>query len=584
MAYRLAIAISGAVSLGAYEAGVMFEIIRAIKENNLNYKDEPENQIKIDVLTGASAGGMTAAILAQKLLFDKDSLDDPVQNSLYQAWVQQADIHDLLKTHPHDDANKAILSSGFIGSIAENMLYKRYSQPRNSSRNDGSNHHPAAADTIRLGLAMANLNGVDYGIPVFDGSDLSNPKAEFVYTRFQDSYTKTITKADDKSDFWESIGIAARACGAFPFAFQPLKVPRYKQEVDYAKKYLRQKVFPNYAFTYTDGGVFNNYPLGLAKKLVNEIDKDALDYESRFYLYIAPSPKVSEANRNLQEENATLLETAKALGISIFTQSHYQDWEMTGSINELIRQLDTQAYGLRELVRTMNDTEIENFAKIADQILAHLYLNRDKNLPSREKEFERLKKQYLVDPEAQTLLQEKGEVAIDAWIKSVQVLEQSGGLGQKDPMTVYTVTASDKELAGEGLAAFAGFFELSYRQFDYDVGRKKAAEFLKNLNVLNSQKEHLKLSHFKYPQDLPAAGDDLSKITLGDMNPELRKQLAKRLSDRADRVLKEAKLAWLVRKPLMWFFINREIKKVLQLIPSPNEPGTDLSLTEENDY
>ena len=46
MTYRLAIAISGAVSLGSYEAGVMFEIIRAIGMHNQNVLN-PDQQIKI---------------------------------------------------------------------------------------------------------------------------------------------------------------------------------------------------------------------------------------------------------------------------------------------------------------------------------------------------------------------------------------------------------------------------------------------------------------------------------------------------------------------------------------------------------
>jgi hypothetical protein len=33
---RLAITISGAVSLGSYEAGVLFEVLRALKENNIS--------------------------------------------------------------------------------------------------------------------------------------------------------------------------------------------------------------------------------------------------------------------------------------------------------------------------------------------------------------------------------------------------------------------------------------------------------------------------------------------------------------------------------------------------------------------
>ena len=81
MAKKLAITISGAVSLGSYEAGVLYETIRAIQQHN-NVETDAANRIEIDVLTGASAGGMTATIVAQKLLFEASSLLEPYNNSL----------------------------------------------------------------------------------------------------------------------------------------------------------------------------------------------------------------------------------------------------------------------------------------------------------------------------------------------------------------------------------------------------------------------------------------------------------------------------------------------------------------------
>ena len=125
MTYRIAIAISGAVSLGSYEAGTLYEIINAIKLHN----NHPENErIEIDVLTGASAGGMTAALVAQKLMFEGAELDDPENNVGYQAWVEKVDIKGLLDHHPGDKPNTAILSSGFVERIANDLILSRYQQ------------------------------------------------------------------------------------------------------------------------------------------------------------------------------------------------------------------------------------------------------------------------------------------------------------------------------------------------------------------------------------------------------------------------------------------------------------------------
>jgi predicted acylesterase/phospholipase RssA len=81
MSKRLAITIAGAVSLGSYEAGVLYEILQAIASNNAAASTD-DDKIFIDVITGASAGAMCATILAQKLLYDGNSLTGAPSNAL----------------------------------------------------------------------------------------------------------------------------------------------------------------------------------------------------------------------------------------------------------------------------------------------------------------------------------------------------------------------------------------------------------------------------------------------------------------------------------------------------------------------
>ena len=87
MSKKLAITVSGAVSLGSFEAGVMYEIIHAIGQHNSKLPENDPGRIEIDVLTGASAGGMTATICAQKLLFEAGSLEGSYSNALFAPWV-----------------------------------------------------------------------------------------------------------------------------------------------------------------------------------------------------------------------------------------------------------------------------------------------------------------------------------------------------------------------------------------------------------------------------------------------------------------------------------------------------------------
>jgi hypothetical protein len=78
MPKRLAITMAGAVSLGSYEAGVLYEVLAAIQQHNSNPATKDNEKIVIDVITGASAGGKTAVILAQKLMYCGGEFKDPV--------------------------------------------------------------------------------------------------------------------------------------------------------------------------------------------------------------------------------------------------------------------------------------------------------------------------------------------------------------------------------------------------------------------------------------------------------------------------------------------------------------------------
>ena len=78
---------SGGISLGAYMAGVFYELTKeAVK---------PEPKIIIDIITGASAGAMTGVIATYCLMGNnKEQLlsNDITQNVFYKAWVEKVDI------------------------------------------------------------------------------------------------------------------------------------------------------------------------------------------------------------------------------------------------------------------------------------------------------------------------------------------------------------------------------------------------------------------------------------------------------------------------------------------------------------
>jgi hypothetical protein len=413
MSRKLAIAISGAVSLGSYEAGVMYEVLEAIAKYNEkeDEKDEP-NRIEIDVITGASAGGMTAGILAQKLLCDGKSLRDPYTNPLYESWVQEVDIGKLLEK-PREEYKFSLLSSRVVESIGEKYI-ENHPLIKES--------HSSVASEIYVGIAMSNLNGWDYIVrPRNVQGD-----GKFPYTRYKDRFVCRLSKDNQiielsemsllhKKDVgggdidewvemeyqksfpifdWEIIRNCSLSSGAFPFAFEAKKICRYPGKGEFAGRAVN-------VYTYTDGGVFENEPLGLAKKLAEWLDEKAKptgnnanttnenskhDDSSRFYLYVAPGNKNSTANIDFgrtKQKPVDLWTTFQALVSAIFHQARFQDW--------IIKDLDS-----------------------------------------------------------------------------------------KSP--IFQITVEDKKLIGELLFAFAGFLDIRFRHFDYNIGRESAREALKKFS------------------------------------------------------------------------------------------------------
>jgi hypothetical protein len=545
MTSKVAIAISGAVSLGSYEAGVVYELLDAIGQHNRNNADRPERQVLVDVLTGASAGGMTAAMLAQKLLYSSDSLATPYGNDLYRAWVEQVDIRGLLSNDYDDNPGQSLLSSNFVGTVADQMLLARY---RASHR--PVSHHPAAAPSLQLALAMSNLNGVDYAVSAFKNASLDAETGYFVQTRFEDSFTRKVDLSSDNPGFWNQVKQAARACGAFPTAFAPLSLERLYEEVDYREKALP---FERSRFAYVDGGTFNNYPLGLAKGLVDKLDRQPRDYENRYYFYIAPNSKDSTRS-DFTADDADPFNTSLAITSAIFNQARFQDWILTGHYNRLVAEMDTRADDLCRHLLQADTSAIEAMEHTCDVLLAEIY--RREASRDRLAEARILAERYREDALAQQLLAEKGQRAFTTWIKAVQVLESGGRLHDKDNMQIYTITASNNELAGAELYGFLGFLERRFREHDYNLGRKKARELLSRLQAVNRNggqtgERHLPLQDFQFADDLPDI-PDLGNAGINDVAIQVRRELSRRVRQRLNLWLKKEGANWFLRKAALW--------------------------------
>lgn len=562
MAKRLAITIAGAVSLGSYEAGVLYEVLEAIAVHNTDASTPDDQKIYVDVITGASAGAMCATVLAQKLLYEGASLRDPKSNALHDPWIVDVDLKTLLDQRSGDETDKSVLSSELIEAISRKYLTARYA----SNLPPPAVSHPAVDPTkpLRLGLALSNLDGVDYAQPLQTGG-------EFTYTRYQDDFRRVYT-FDAQSDnlaTWEEVRNAAVASGAFPFAFCVKQLRR--TVTDYVDPVPAG--FPQLGmnFTYTDGGVFQNEPLGMAKDFVDQIDQH-LNAESRFYLFIAPGARDSTIDQKklLTRDNANFFATGLALLFAIFNQARFHDWILAEKHNHDIRVFNRRAQQLQQalLAGTISAAVI---GPAATAYLAQLGAENPAIDPLYiDQAVTRLSQQF--DPEYQALVAAKGAPVARVWLESILVLELAADLDCFEEMHIYGVTADPAELAGSSLVAFAGFFDQKIRQHDYDVGRNKAKLFLAGQNQPPTDPTAPRLGPFRYapgnaiPLDPAFANFDVAKLSI-----DSREDLKQRLLDRIDIMLQRADVPWLIRKPLMAFYVSGKLDDFLQLDQDPDD-------------
>jgi hypothetical protein len=140
---------------------------------------------------------------------------------------------------------------------------------------------------------------------------------------------------------WSTLREMALSSGAFPFAFRPYAIPRTggspaslmkSRDSDRKEKAGDKRLGGKYL--YTDGGVFENEPVGMAAGLAKEIDKNSVDSE-RTYLFVAPGKRTIDKDPFLNRED-NLLNMAVGLASAIFGQSRFQQWVTEGLEGHLL--------------------------------------------------------------------------------------------------------------------------------------------------------------------------------------------------------------------------------------------------------
>lgn len=309
--FEIGLVMGGTVSAGAYTAGVLDMLIEALDTWSLakERKDPatPPHRVQIKIATGASGGGVCAAILAKALAYrfphlsPTSSQADWPNNPFYKVWVETLDIHPMLCTSDHPAAGiKSVLNGAPIDAGKEAILGFSSTAPWPFA----GPVRPYVANPFPVIFTLGNLRGVPYEM------DFAGDK-RIVFTRYADyvRYGCDVGHCADPGFVpvglggarpdetivndpgrWEDFGASAVATGAFPLGFPPRDLVMPMENYAWRVTVLPgdnagdpSKVVPlipawgrmlddgatslgtSYPFVCVDGGTFNNEPLQLAR-------------------------------------------------------------------------------------------------------------------------------------------------------------------------------------------------------------------------------------------------------------------------------------------------------------------------------
>jgi predicted acylesterase/phospholipase RssA len=483
---KLALVLSGAVSLGSFEAGVLSELLYA-----LDLLARAGKVCVLDVITGASAGSMTAALVARAVM--NDFAD---RQQLHDAWVERIDIRELTTRMPPN----AFLSKAIIRKIADEYLIAKSFDTARRAR--------FAPDTLHLSFTLSNMGGVDYAIPDRLGQGQSFTSTFFAEQRrfaVDDRLARTPQQ-------WIAIADAAIASGSFPLAFQPATLESS------ADAWPRRKTDPlPKQFCYVDGGVFNNEPIREAVQLALLADNGELD-EGRKFLLVDANLNRSAASDFVESE--PLLSTALRLMSIVEGEISANDWLRAQRVNQEIEWRDSLLVHLEQMVRTNTLTNPQAF-------MAQLRGTAEEIIDKKRALFpDRYPASYLdraLDRTARRhaeLLNELDEGRARMLTCMIFVLNSIAGLDKKGQLDIDVIYADPQQTAGERLMSFGGFFDQDWREFDYRLGRRKARSLLPKV-----------LGIAEYPpegapgQDLYGTPKDYSRVTMADADRGQREML-----------------------------------------------------------
>lgn len=333
---RLSLTLSGAIALGAYEAGIVAQLAYAIGKWNEQRPMEPPYVI-VDVIAGASAGAITGSMLACHIMRGTDPAE--FVRIMHAQWCNTT-FNEILapsKVVPHALLSAEPLDSDGKGMFKEKkpFLDKDRDQIKpgkayfNDLVNSASKPDRVRQKEVVFSCTLTSLDPIPFRYKIdaspanVEGDDIMMGLTRKDFITFSvacdkhDSGAASVVELPEGKRYdprarhvgWDRLFWVSIASGAFPVAWEPLILAR--PNFDFLPPWGEE---PGYAhLRYSDGGVLNNLPFIRASEAVLQLQDEPQPDEQRLYIIIEPEPDKAKDSANCFADAAPRRDTETPL-------------------------------------------------------------------------------------------------------------------------------------------------------------------------------------------------------------------------------------------------------------------------------
>ena len=427
---RFALVCYGGVSLAVYMHGVTKEILKLVRASrdfhtftnhrqpNLTYadvaspRDEPADteeayfellriigetldlRIVVDIIAGASAGGINGVILARALAHDLNI--DPLRDF----WLKNSDVTELMPLHVKAGPWRKWYFRPFVwlflwrfrkdlggnlelkqklsmflrsrwfkppfdGYNLTRVLYDGFSRMGDPVVGPGSSLVPSGLE-LDLFVTVTDFHGYVTATPIHDPPVIQDREHRQMLRLSYREWPKGHENSDFDRENIPALVFAARATSSFPGAFPPMQFSEidrliaehrlgWRSRVDFLYRNFRPYLLANLnpaAASFIDGSVLNNKPFAKAIDAIR--GRPAYRQVDRRLLYIDPHPQGSDRRSTARVPG--FFSTLKgALSDIPRNEPIHDDLAWVNTYNAEVRRLQLVVDSARSHIRAMAD-------------------------------------------------------------------------------------------------------------------------------------------------------------------------------------------------------------------------------------